>query len=115
MFEWMGISAVSPALLWGSLAVASPIIIHLLSKRKFKIVDWAAMDFLLEANRRNRRRVRLENLLLLLLRCLAVLLIAALVARPFLTPSGAAAAALKAGSQERIILLDDSPSMAAQG
>ena len=54
----------------GVLAIASPIIIHLLNKRKFKRVDWAAMDFLLEADKKNRRRVRLENLLLLLLRCL---------------------------------------------
>ncbi len=114
MFEWLGISAVNPALLWGALAVASPILIHLLSKRKFKIVDWAAMDFLMDADRRNRRRVRLENLLLLLLRCAVVILIAALVARPFLNPTGLAAQAMKSVSLERIILLDDSPSMSAR-
>ena len=33
------------------------------------------MEFLFDADKRNRRRVRLENLILLLLRCLAVLLI----------------------------------------
>ena len=32
------------------------------------------MDFLLEADQRNRRRIQLEELLLLALRCLAVLL-----------------------------------------
>jgi len=111
MLDWLGLSAVNPALLWGGLAIASPIIIHLLSKRKFKVVDWAAMDFLFDADRRNRRRVRLENLLLLLLRCLAILLIALLVARPFLKPTGLAAQAMQAVSLERIVLLDDSPSM----
>lgn len=34
----------------GAILVASPIIIHLLNKRRFRIVDWAAMDFLLEAD-----------------------------------------------------------------
>ena len=65
--EWM----VNPSLfLAGAAAIALPIIIHLLNKRKFIVVDWAAMDFLLDADKKNRRRIRLENLLLLLLRCL---------------------------------------------
>ena len=38
----------------GALAVASPILIHLLNKRRFKIIDWAAMDFLFEADKKNR-------------------------------------------------------------
>ena len=33
----------------GGLAVGVPILIHLLNKRRYRIVDWAAMDFLLEA------------------------------------------------------------------
>ncbi len=114
MFNWLGISAINPALLWGALAVASPIIIHLLSKRKFRIVEWAAMDFLIEAEKRNRKRVRLEQLILLLLRCLAILLIAFLVARPFFQSQGLASALLSDASFERIILLDDSPSMQHQ-
>ncbi len=115
MFSWLGISAINPLLLWGAVAASAPIIIHLLSKRKFKIVDWAAMDFLFEANRRNRRRVRLENLILLLLRCLVMLLLAFLVARPFFTPGGPSNRANANATFERIILLDDSPSMRATG
>ena len=114
MWQWLGIGAVNTALLWGALFIASPIIIHLLSKRRFKIVDWAAMEFLLDAERRNRRRIRLEHLILLLLRCLAVLLIALLVARLFLRPTGWAARTVDAARFERIILLDDSPSMEAR-
>lgn len=114
MFNWLGISAINPALLWGALAVASPIIIHLLSKRKFRVIEWAAMDFLIEAEKRNRRRVRLEQLILLLLRCLAILLIAFLVARPFFQSQGLASALLADASFERVILLDDSPSMQLQ-
>ncbi len=56
----------------------------------------------------------MENLLLLLLRCLAVLLIALLVARPFI-PTGLAGSLLSAARFERIIVLDDSLSMQARG
>ncbi|HEX5105241.1 MAG TPA: BatA domain-containing protein, partial [Pirellulaceae bacterium] len=97
----------------GAAAVSLPIIIHLLNKRKFKIVDWAAMEFLLDADKKNRRRIRLENLLLLLLRCLAVLLIALLLARPFL-PTSVTAGLINAAQFERIVLLDDSLSMQAR-
>ncbi|NBB83310.1 MAG: VWA domain-containing protein [Alphaproteobacteria bacterium] len=104
---------INPMLLWGGLAVALPIVIHLLNRRRFRTVDWAAMDFLLEADRRNRRRIRLEHLLLLLLRCLAIVLIALLVARLFVMPGGASLLAAAAQTQ-RIVLLDDSASMTAR-
>lgn len=98
----------------GSAAVASPIIIHLLNKRKFKTVDWAAMDFLVEADKKNRRRIRLENLLLLLLRCAIVVLIALLLARPSRSLE-AFGGVLESVRHERIVLLDDSLSMQARG
>jgi hypothetical protein len=96
----------------GALAVASPVIIHLLNKRRFKLVAWAAMEFLLEANKKNRRRVQLENLIILLLRCLAMLLLGLLLARPFL-PSGLAELLQNTQRFERIVVLDDSVSMMA--
>ena len=97
----------------GALAVAVPIIIHLLNKRRFKIVDWAAMDFLFDADKKNRRRVRLENLILLLLRCLAMLLIGLLLARPFI-PSSLSKVFAKSQQFEYIVLLDDSFSQQVQ-
>ncbi len=104
----------STGLMWaGVAAISIPVIIHLLNKRKFKIVDWAAMEFLLDADKKNRRRVRLENLLLLLLRCLAVLLIGLLLARPFI-PTSMTAGILSATQYERIVLVDDSLSMQAR-
>jgi hypothetical protein len=102
---------VNPWLLWaGIAAIAIPILIHLLNKRRFKIVDWAAMDFLLDADKKNRRRIRLENLLLLLLRCLAVLLIGLLLARLFV-PTSVTAGLVDAAQFERIVVLDNSLSM----
>ena len=91
----------------GALAVASPIIIHLLNRRRFKIVEWAAMDFLFEANKKNRRRVQIENFLLLFLRCLAMLLIGLLLARPFL-PTDVVKVVQPDQKFERIFLVDDS-------
>lgn len=91
----------------GGLAIGLPILIHLLNKRRFKIVDWAAMDFLFEADKKNRRRVQVENLILLALRCLAMLLVALLLARPFL-PANVASVMQQTQQIERVILVDDS-------
>ncbi|MHC4379883.1 MAG: BatA domain-containing protein [Planctomycetota bacterium] len=72
----------APAVLWGLPLVAIPIIIHLLQKRRFRRVEFSAMDFLLRAIRRTRRRVLLEDILLLALRTLAVLFLVLALARP---------------------------------
>ena len=111
MFEVLGISAVHPALLWSALGVAAPIAIHLWNRRRLVLVDWAAMDFLLQAEKRTRRRVQLENLLLLALRVLAVAIASAIVARPFLTSNTLANVTPGAAGVDRVVVLDDSPSM----
>lgn len=114
MSGWLSSWLVSPALMWAGLAAISiPIIIHLLNRRRFKIVDWAAMSFLLDADKKNRRRVRIENLLLLLLRCLAMLLIGLILARPFLDPQ-MLQGVLANPKVERIVVIDDSLSMQLQ-
>jgi hypothetical protein len=94
----------------GAAAMAVPIIIHLLARRRFRVIRWAAMDFLLHADRHNRRRVRMEEWILLALRCLALLLVGMLLARPFLRPAGLAMFG-GASRTERVFLLDDSFSM----
>ena len=66
----------------GALAVAIPILIHLLLRRRRKPVMWGAMRFLLEAMRQQRRRLRLEQFLLLAARCLIIALAAMAIARP---------------------------------
>lgn len=104
---------ITPALWFAGLgAVAAPILIHLLARRRFKRIRWAAMDFLLEAQRRNRRRLRMEEWILLAMRCAAIAMIGAMLARPFLQPSGVAAALSGPQRSERLFLLDDSLSMA---
>lgn len=108
---WLGNWFFHPALALGAAAVAAPILIHILSRRRFRLVRWPAMEFLLIAHKRNRRRVQIEQLILLALRCLIVALLAMMVARPFLRPGAAAAILGSAPRTERIVLLDDSFSM----
>src|SRR5881394_1980025 len=92
----------------GAALISAPIIIHLINRMRFKRLRWAAMEFLLKAQKKSRRRLIIEQLLLLLLRCLLVLLTALLVSR-FLGCS------LNAGAAEQetlhVILLDDTLSM----
>src|SRR5438552_18455417 len=72
----------NPAFLLIAVALISvPIIIHLINRMRFKRIRWAAMEFLLKAQKRSRRRMIIEQLILLLLRILMVLLIALLLSR----------------------------------
>jgi hypothetical protein len=66
---------------WGSLLIGVPILIHLLNRQRYRVVEWAAMEWLLMAIKQNKRRITIEQLILLALRCLIVLLIALAVAK----------------------------------
>jgi hypothetical protein len=72
----------------GLVGMAIPILIHLLWRQRRRPVRWGAMRFLIEAYRRHRRRLQLEQLLLLALRCLLVALLGLALARPVLQASG---------------------------
>ncbi|MCL2645507.1 MAG: BatA domain-containing protein [Phycisphaerales bacterium] len=96
----------------GAAATSIPIIIHLLNKRKFRIIVWAAMEFLLAAQRRNARRLRFRRWLLLAVRCLALLVLAAAVGQMVL--DNTAIGSLFGGQRAIIVILDDSYSMAYQ-
>lgn len=65
----------------GGILVSAPIIIHLINRMRFRRIRWAAMEFLLKSQKRNRRRLIIEQLILLALRCFLVLLLGFLVAR----------------------------------
>lgn len=102
----------NPALLLGALAFLVPLIIHLLNRQRFKRRAWAAMEFLLAAYKKQRRRVRTENLLLLLLRCLIPILLALAIARPVLR---SAAGLLGIGSTaHHVLVVDASYSMGVE-
>ncbi|HEY1121456.1 MAG TPA: BatA domain-containing protein [Haloferula sp.] len=78
-------SFLQPLLLWGLLAAAIPVIIHLLNRRRHKTVMWAAMQFLLKATRESRGKKRLRHILILTCRALGIAALATAAARPLLS------------------------------
>ena len=69
--------------LWGLVAVAIPILIHLLNRQKATLVDWGAMRFLLESLTSRSRRILIEEIILMALRCLIIALLVLAMARLF--------------------------------
>ncbi|HUY35337.1 MAG TPA: BatA domain-containing protein [Pirellulales bacterium] len=105
------ISFLNSAALWGLGLASIPIIIHLLFRRRFRRVDWAPMHYLKLSIQRNRRRIRLEQLLLLLLRTFAILLLFFLVARPTMHAVGLGNWLGGNSRASQILLIDDSLGM----
>lgn len=99
-----------PGLAWGALLAGVPILIHLLNRQRFSPTPWGAMRFVEAAWRRTRRRMQLENLLLLLLRAGAIALLALALARPFLEESSPLAA-LTEKRRDLVVVIDTSASM----
>ncbi|MFZ5833455.1 MAG: vWA domain-containing protein [Planctomycetota bacterium] len=91
-------------------AAAAPLLIHLLSRRRYRETSWAAMEYLLAAIRRRSRRLRLQHWVLLLLRTLLIVLLVLAVAEPALRPESTLAA--PAADTLRVLVLDISYSMA---
>src|SRR5438270_5002878 len=91
----------------GAALVSVPIIINLINRMRFKRIRWAAMEFLLKAQKRNRRRLIIEQLILLALRCFLVALVGLLVARLV----GFSFADIGSKQAMHIVLLDDTLSM----
>lgn len=99
----------NPLMLLGAGAISVPIIIHLLNKRKFEKVRWAAMRFLRSSIEQNQRRLRIEDILLLILRCLIIGLLALALARPAIRST--AAGLFGQAGVTAVIVIDSSASM----
>ena len=102
-----------PILLAALPLVALPIIIHLINQRRYQTIRWAAMIFLLAANRMSRGYAKLRQLLILLFRMLAIAGLIFAVSRPL--TSGWLGRIAGGRPDTTIILLDRSPSMRQQG
>ena len=103
----------NPIFLFGILAAAVPLLIHLWSRRQARTVDFSSLMFLLVAHRQSVRRIQLKHLLILLLRMAIIILIALALARPLLKNQFSFAGARAKTSS--VIILDNSYSMAYQG
>lgn len=96
----------------GLLLVGLPILIHILNRRRYKVVQWAAMEYLLAALKKNRRRLRFEQWMLLAARCLVMLLIGLALARPMGCSNKTIASLAGERTGLHVFVIDNSASMA---
>jgi hypothetical protein len=87
-----------------------PLIIHLLNRRRIIHVQWGAMHLLHEVFKQKKRRMQIEQWLLLLTRIAIPIVLALCLARPVLS---ALSQLPGFGKSSLIVLLDDSFSMRA--
>src|SRR3989441_8702308 len=103
-------SLLNPFFLIGSLALAIPVLIHLVRREKSEIIPFSSLMFLLKVPKRSIRQQKIKNLLLMALRLLILALLVGAFARPFLTQPTQPAAN---GNQNNgtVLLLDNSYSI----
>lgn len=100
----------NPILLLGLLAVALPVIIHLINLRRPQKVAFSTLSFFNELRKSTIRRIRIKQYLLMALRALAILFLALALARPFLPPT--LTGSVSSGESKSVaILIDNSASM----
>lgn len=100
----------APLMLVGALGAAIPIAIHLIGRRRARVVHFAAVDFLLGSDRKVARRLELRQLLLLLLRAIICVALALILAKPFAT-CAADGPVVERGPQAAVIVVDDALGM----
>jgi len=98
----------NPIMLFGLTAISVPIIIHLLNRRRFERVVWAAMRFLRVSVEQNQRRIQIEDIILLIVRCLLLTLLVLALARPVIRAAGSLLGQAKVTA---VVVLDNSASM----
>lgn len=108
----MGLLA--PAFLAGLLAIAVPVVIHMIHRERRETLAFPSLMFLRKIPYRSVRRQKMRHVLLLVLRCLAIAIVVAAFARPFLQRQ-LAAASVGGDSRELVILIDRSYSMGHGG
>jgi Aerotolerance regulator N-terminal/von Willebrand factor type A domain len=106
----MPFSFLNPWFWLGALAVAAPIWLHLRRKRETNLVEFTALRFLDDQPEPRRSPLRLRDVLLFALRVLALLLLVAAFAWPYLR--GANTAPVK---ESRVYILDNTLSHQANG
>jgi hypothetical protein len=93
--------------LWGLLAAVIPLVMHLFTRKKAKKLSFSSVFFLRDVARRENRRFRVKNLLLLILRTAVICAFVLAMARPVLLGR----VAKGPGSTAAVVVLDNSASM----
>lgn len=107
------VSFLFPLYLLGAAAIALPILLHLRRRPPKEHMEFGSLMFLAKSPERVTRRTRLEHLILLALRCLAILLLAIAFGRPFLASMELPME--KTNLTRVVLLLDRSASMRREG
>lgn len=89
--------------------VAVPVLIHLINLRRQRKIRWAAMQFLVDSERHNKRWILFKQWLLLAARMAAILLLVLLVAHVVVRNEWLRR--LGSGTTHHVVLVDDSYSM----
>ena len=103
----------NPTFLWGALAASIPVIIHLINRRRARVVQFPTVKFVLSSERRVARKYRVKQWLLLALRTLILFLLTTALAEPVLQPSVGELAEV-AQARAVVLILDNTMSMAYQ-
>ncbi len=98
-----------PELLWGLPLILVPVIIHLINRLRHRPQQWAAIQFLLAANKSSTSHAKLKQFLVLLFRTLAVLGLVLFLSRPL--SGGWLGWAWQSSPDAILILMDRSASM----
>ncbi len=106
-------SFLAPLYALGALAIAAPILFHLIRRTPKGEVPFSSLMFLAPSPPRLTRRSRIDHVLLLILRATALILLAAAFARPFLRE--AAQLDLNNAEQRRVLLLVDTSASMRRG
>lgn len=106
----LALDIATPAMLGWLAAAAAPLLIHLWSRRRYREMSWAAMEYLLAAIKSSRRKLVVEQWLLLAVRTLLVVLVVLAVAEPFF--AGGPLTFTPGERTLRVLVLDGSYSMA---
>ena len=97
----------APLMLVGLIGVAIPLVIHLIGRRRARVVKFAALAFLIGSKRKTSRRLQLRERLLLVVRLLACVALPLAIAKPF-TSCRARGPTVARGPQAVVFVIDDS-------
>ena len=101
----------NPGYLWGALAALIPLILHLIARRRARVHEFSAIEFILVSNKKIARRLKLKQWLLLALRMLLVGALPIAFAKPYATSEEVALPATGAEPVSVVLILDPSFSM----
>ncbi len=103
------LSFLNPSVLIGLFAALIPLIIHILNRRKTKETNFSTIHFLKQMARKEMRRLKIRQILLLILRTLIIILLILVFSRPTIRTE--ASLLTNRSVSEVVILIDNSLSL----